>query len=162
MLVQEFFGFFEGNADRRRNQTLMGHHLPYPQGRVGDKPQISVGDNAHQLFAFEHRHPGNAVGAHDFLHILDGAVHFNGNRVNDHARFRFFDLDHFKDLVLFTHVFVNDADAALPGHGDGGAMFGNGVHGGADQRKIKGHRSSQLGSEVHFRRKDRGCRRHQQ
>ena len=43
---------------------------------------------------------------------------------------------------------MDDAEAAFPGHGDGHAAFGDGIHGGADERGIEVDIPGQAGTDI--------------
>ena len=43
---------------------------------------------------------------------------------------------------------MDDADAALPGDGDGHAVLGDGIHGGADQRDVQMDLAGQAGVQI--------------
>ena len=49
--------------------------------------------------------------------------------IDDHPRFRALHLVDFLGLRVDRHVLVDDAEAALLGHGDGEPRLGDGVHG---------------------------------
>ena len=56
---------------------------------------------------------------------------------------------------LDGHILMDDADAALPGDGDGHAVLGDGVHGGAHHRDIQLDLLGQLSVQIDVRRMDR-------
>ena len=61
-----------------------------------------------------------------------------GHRVGDHARLGPLDQVDLLGLLLDRQVAVQDADAALPGHGDRHPGLGHGVHRRGDQRDAQG------------------------
>ncbi len=57
---------------------------------------------------------------------------------------------------------MDDADAALLGHGDRQARLGDGIHGGGNQRDVQGNFAGQLGRKVDILGQHIGVRRYQQ
>ncbi len=106
--------------------------------RIGFKAYIATGDDTHQVLAIEHRHAGDAVRAGQFDQFGDGGALLDGDGVLDHPALEFLDLAHLLRLLGDGHALVDDADAALLGHGDGQAELGNGIHGGGHQREYSG------------------------
>ena len=53
-------------------------------------------------------------------------------------------------LLADRHVLVDDADAALPGDGDGHAILGDGIHSGTDKRDIQPDFLCQIGVQIHI------------
>ena len=51
-------------------------------------------------------------------------------------------------LLADGHILMDDAEAAFPGHGDGHAAFGDGIHGGADERGIEVDIPGQAGADI--------------
>ncbi len=74
----------------------------------------------------------------------------HGDRINDHAAFRFLDLVHLPGLPFNAHVLVDDADATLTGHADGSIRLSNRVHGCTHERYIHGNSAGQFGPDVHL------------
>ena len=58
----------------------------------------------------------------------------DGDGVDDHAALGALDFVDFAGLLLDGEVAMDDAEAALLGHGDGHARLGDGVHRGGEQR----------------------------
>ena len=83
------------------------------------------------------RDAGNLVVRHQLHGVFDLLIGRHGDRIHDHAAFRPFHLVDFGSLSFDRRVLVNDADAALLGERDREARFGNGVHGGADDRDFQ-------------------------
>jgi hypothetical protein len=65
-------------------------------------------------------------------------VGLDGDGVDDHAGLGALDLVDLAGLLLDGEVAVDDAEAALLGHGDGQARLGDGVHGGGHERGGEG------------------------
>ena len=68
--------------------------------------------------------------------------------VGDDAVLAALDHVHLLGLLADGHILVDDADAALTGDGDGHAVLGDGIHGGADKRDIQPDLLGQLGVQV--------------
>ena len=75
----------------------------------------------------------------------DGLLGRDGDGVDDHAGLGALDLVDLAGLLLDGEVAVDDAHAALLGHGDGQARLGDGVHGGGHQRGVEGDVAGELG-----------------
>ncbi len=69
----------------------------------------------------------------------------DGDGVDDHAALGALDLVDLAGLLLDGEVAVDDAHAALLGHGDGEARLGDGIHGGGEQRGVQGDVAGELG-----------------
>ncbi len=163
VLVEERLGLLQGDSRFGGDQMLAGHHIPHQEIFVGDETEVAVGDDSDQLLAAQHRHAGDAVAAHDFVDFAHGLIFVHRDRVDDHARLGFLDLLHLADLLFHAHVLVDDADAALPGHGDGGPVFGHRIHGGTDQGDVQGDGPGQAGGQAHLVGQNlRGCRHQKQ
>ena len=77
---------------------------------------------------------GDAELAAEGVDLGHGRVGRRRDGVRDHARLAALDLVDVRGLVVDREVAVDDADAALAGHGDGHARLGDGVHRGREQR----------------------------
>ena len=97
--------------------------------RVGFKAKVPAGDNTHQVSAVQYRYAGDTVSAGQLHQLGYSGVLLDGDGVLDHAAFEFLDLAHLFGLLFHAHALVNDADAALLGHGDGQAPLSDRVHG---------------------------------
>ncbi|MNT19064.1 hypothetical protein D3C72_1543010 [compost metagenome] len=106
--------------------------------QLGLETHIAVGDDADQLAAaVHHRHAGDVARLGQGQHVADGGFRADGDRVADDAGLELLDLGHFGGLLLHAQVLVDDAHAAQLCHGDGQACFGDGVHGGGQDRKLE-------------------------
>ena len=74
----------------------------------------------------------------------------DGDGVDDHAAFGALDLVDFPGLLLDGEVAVDDAEAALLGHGDGHAGLGDGVHGSGEERGVEGDVAGEAGLGAHL------------
>ena len=70
------------------------------------------------------------------------------DRIDNHTAFGFFDLGNFVGLLLHGQVFMDDTDAALLRHGNGGLGLGNGIHGRTEQRHIERDIARKPGANV--------------
>ena len=132
--VQVMLGFFEGGADRDGDEVLAGHHFADQSALgLGDEAHVAVGEDAHKGVVLHDGEAGHAEFGHEFEGVLHGVVRGHGHGVEDHAAFGFLDLLDFKALASHIHILMDDADAALTGHGDGHLGFGDGVHGCGDE-----------------------------
>lgn len=68
--------------------------------------------------------------------------------VGDDAVLATLDHVHLLGLGADGHIFMNDADAALTGDGDGHAVLGDGIHGGAHQGDVKPDPAGELGMQI--------------
>ena len=130
---------------------------------VGLEPDIPVGDDAEQdAVRAGHRDAGDPVPAAEPLDVGHGGIRPAGHRVGDHPGLGPLDHVHLLGLLLHRHVPVQDADAALPGHGDGHPRLGHGVHGRGDQRDAQRDPPAQPGRRVRLGGQDVGMSREQQ
>ena len=88
-----------------------------------------------------------------FLHQAQGVAHrlvlADGHRVRDHPVFGTLDLAHLAGLGGNAHVFVNHADSAFTGQGDGHGGFGHRIHGGRYNGNVQGYVPGEAGMEVY-------------
>ena len=145
MLVQDLLGLLEGGADGNGDEVGLGHHVADGDVGAGDEAQIAVGEDADELALLGDGDAGDLEAAHDFEGVGDGALGLDGDGVDDHAAFGALDLVDFAGLLLDGEVAVDDAEAALLGHGDGEAGLGDGVHGGGHEGDGEGDFLGQLG-----------------
>jgi hypothetical protein len=66
MLMQNLFRFLERRADGDRDEIVFRHHLADGNVGAGFEAQITIGQDADQLFILGDRNAGNFVAAHDF------------------------------------------------------------------------------------------------
>jgi hypothetical protein len=136
---QQVLGVFAGDADLADDEAVTrGHAVAHAQGGpfvLGDEAQVAIGDDADEGAVLVHNgQTGDTVVATEAVEFVDGGVGADGDRVFDHAGFAALDLADLRGLFLDGEVAVEDADAALAGHGDGHARLGDGVHGGGQER----------------------------
>ena len=141
---QQVLGVLAGDADLTDDEAVTGSHtVAHAQGGpfvLGDKAQVAVGDDADEGAVLVHNgQTGDTVVATEAVEFVDGGVGADGDGVFDHAGFAALDLADLRGLFLDGEVAVEDADAALAGHGDGHARFGDGVHGGGQERHAQGN-----------------------
>ena len=81
-------------------------------------------------------------------YLGDGHIRGDGDGIADDPALVLLDRQHLAGLTLQTHVLVDDADAALEGHGDRQTRLGHCVHGGGDQGNLELNLAGQLGLEA--------------
>ena len=137
VFLQNILGIFQFHALGARDEVFFGHNFGHGLGQVFLKTQIAVGNNAHQFVgSVHHGNTANFELGHDALGIGQRRVFGQRDGVHNHATFGAFHLANLRGLLLNTHVFVDNANAALLGNGHGQLVFGNGVHGGRQQRNV--------------------------
>src|SRR6188768_430937 len=99
---------------------------------------------------------------HDVQCLTQGLLGFDRDWLQNDSRFSALDLSDLSRLVFHAEIFVNEANAALAGHGDGQAGFGHTVHGRADQGNVQLDPLGQLRLHVHVHREHIARRRNQQ
>src|SRR5699024_8745622 len=133
-------------------EQLGGHHVADAGAgpvRDGDETQVAVGADAQQaVLGVDHGQTGDPVLAADGVEVLEGGVGADGDRVGDAAGLGALDQVDLVGLVLDGQVAVQDADAAVAGHGDGHPSLGDRVHGGAGQGGAQGDLAGQAGGGV--------------
>ncbi len=138
VLVQDVLGLFKGGADGHGDEVFLGHDGVDGEVGAGDEAEVAVGENADQLAVLGDGDAGDLVAAHDLKGGGDGFFGGDGDGVDDHAGFGALDLVDLAGLLLDGEIAVDDAHAALLGHGDGEARLGDGVHGGGHERGVEG------------------------
>ena len=126
---------------------LRRHDVGYRLVKVGFKAQIAVGDDADYGFAVDHGYAREAVLTGEREHVADLHAGRHGHRVSQNAGFKTLDLAHFGSLRGGVQVFVDDANAAFLRQGDGQPRFGDGVHGGGNQRDVDGNVAADAAAE---------------
>ncbi len=93
VLVQQVPGAFGADIGGDRDEVLPRHQLIHFQTGFGGEAHIAVGDDADQAvgIALDHRNAADAMGRHQRLHIGQGLVRVDGQRVHHHARLVFLD-----------------------------------------------------------------------
>ena len=138
VLVEDFLGLLERGADGDGDEVFFGHHFGDGDVGAGFEAEVAVGEDADQLAIAGDGDAGDLVAAHDFEGVGDELLGGHGDGIDDHAGLGALDLVDFAGLLLDGEVAMDDAEAALLGHGDGHARFGDGVHGGGEQRGGEG------------------------
>src|SRR5690606_14354309 len=137
VLVHQRLGFIKCSAFVHGDQALLRCH-DFAQGHIQAvfESQVAISDYANQLAALDNRQPGDAM-----LPLQgDGVAHLHGgrdsDRVNDNAELVALDARHFAGLLVGGKIFMDDANTAFLGHGNGQARLGDGVHRRRDQGNI--------------------------
>ena len=129
MLVEEIEHDLARRILRYGNETLLRGHHRGDQGVEGElETQVAAGDDTDHLTALHHRHAGDAVRAGECEDLAQGGVRGYGDGIEHHAALVFLDARNLAGLCLDGHAFVDDADTALLGDGDGETGFGDRVH----------------------------------
>ena len=84
------------------------------------------------------------------------------DRVDDHPALRPLHAIDFGRLFVDRQVLVDDAEAAVLGHGDRQARFGDRVHRRADERHVQPDVAREARRDVHLRRQHGRVLRHEQ
>ena len=165
VLAQQRGGLVVADADLPGDERHRGHDVARPAcGPLRDRgeAQVAVGDDAEEVVALvDDGQARDAVAAADLVELLESGVGADGDRVGDHAGLGALDEVDLVRLVLDRQVAVQDADAAVPGHGDGHPGLGDGVHGRRDERDAR-DLAGQPGRRVDLARDDVGLARLEQ
>ena len=86
---------------------------------------------------------------HQLVRLGQGVAGGQPEGVGDDPVLRALDHVHLLGLLADGHILVDDADAPLPGDGDGHAVLGDRVHSGADEGDVQADLLGQLGVQVH-------------
>ena len=146
---QQGLGFLQGDALGSGDEVLLGHHLADGDIEAGHELEVAVGDDAHQLAVGIA--DGNAADmelAHQTVGIADEMLRGEEKGIIDDAVFAALDPIDLIGLLADRHILMDDAEATFPGHGDGHAAFGDGIHGGADERGIEVDIPGQAGADI--------------
>src|SRR5690606_16027418 len=136
--VQQLLHFFSAGAFRYGDQFLFrGHHAGDRGVEVFLKTHVAAGHNAHQFVAIDDRHTVNIVGAGQFQPFPYGGTAGDCNGVFHHATFKLLDLADFSGLFFDGEVFMHNTQTAFLRQRNGQTGFGNGIHGGRNQRNIQ-------------------------
>ena len=143
-------------------QVVRGHHRPHRRPFVAGKAHVTVRDNPHHAaLVVHHRKAGDVEAFLERLGVAHGLVGPQRDRVIHDSRFEPLDAPNLVGLLFGGQVAMDHAHAACLRHGDGHAAFGDGVHGGGQQRDVHGDASGHARRHIGGRGHDRGCGRHQ-
>ena len=149
VLVQQGRDLFLAGAFLDGHQlVLFGHDVPDRVVVMGLETQVAAGNDTYQLRAVHHGNPGDVVGAGQVQDLADTGVGTHRDGVADDAGLEFLHLTHLPGLLLGAHVLVDDADAALLGHGDSQARLRDGIHGGRHEGDIQPNGPGKLGFQA--------------
>ena len=144
VLVQELLGFALIHAFAHGDEIVFRHHVSNALVHIGEA-HVAIGENADELFGFriDDRKTRDAAGFFDQDDFAYGHIRMDGDRIDDHAALELLDHLHLVGLFGGRHVAVNDAEAAGLRHGDGEPRFGDGVHGGGNERDVEADAAGQ-------------------
>ena len=100
VLLENFFGFFEGGADGDGDEIVLGHDLADELAVIFLEAEVAVGEDASEARAASDGKAGDAVLIHDFEGLADGDVRGDGDGIDDHAGFGALDAVDFFGLAI--------------------------------------------------------------
>ena len=135
---QNGFGRGEGGTDRRGDEPVARH-------RLGDRPfeirfelEVAIGDDPDQPPGpVDDRNARDAEASHQRVGFANRSLRPERDRVHDHAALAALDPIHLGGLPIDRHILVEHTDSARPRHCDRHLRFGDGVHGGGDERDVE-------------------------
>ena len=149
VMAQDLLGLLQRRADLAGDEPLARHDLGDLAAEVFFKFHVAVGDDADELVLLVHdRNAGDAVFRHQRLGVAERFVRRQREGIGDDAVFRALDQIDLLGLHVDRHVLMDDADAALARDGDGHAVLGDGVHGGAHDGDVQSDLVRQTGGKV--------------
>ena len=128
--------FFERSPHGSRNQPLLGHHVGDRLFIIIFKAEIPIGKYPHQLSVLRDGNAADTILFHERNRVFDEIFRFQKEGVGDNAVFTALYFVYLFRLLFDRHIFVNNADAAFPRNGDRHSVFGDCIHGCADERYI--------------------------
>ena len=160
---QQRLRFLQRDALRGSDEVLLGHDLADGNIEAGHEFKVAVGDDAHQLaVGIADGDTADVELAHQTVGIADKMLRREEKGIIDDAVFTALDPVDLVCLLTNGHILVNDANAALPRHGNRHTAFGNGIHGGTEQRGIEVDIPCQTGAHIDIGRQNAAvCRHHQ-
>ena len=163
-------GFIERGFGPGRNEILPGHHLADPAVVIFLKFQIAAGENAHQLgrptvasscerrrrcwlpnWLRRNRRSGTPLTLYcriDLAGLPDRRAGRERDGIDDDAVLAALDLLNFAGLIGDGEILVDEPDAAFLRQRDRERGFGDGIHGGADERDIQIDAAREAGMRV--------------
>ena len=149
VLAQDLLGLGQSSSLGGGDQVLLGHHVVDELAHIGLKLHITVGDDADELAVVADGHTGDAVLGHQLVGLSQSVAGSQPEGIGDNAVLRALDHIHLLSLLADGHILMDDTDTTLTGDGNGHAVLGNGIHGGADEGDIQTDLFRQLGVKVH-------------
>jgi hypothetical protein len=162
-MMQDFARLLERRADRRRDEVLLRHPLGDRQIETRLEAQVAVRENADELAVrVGDRNAGDLVLLHHLHRFTDRLPRPHRHRIDDHPRLGPLDLVDLFGLPVDRHVLMEDAEAAVLGHGDGETGFGDRVHGRRKDGDVEADVAGQARGDVDEVRVEVGFRRTEQ
>ena len=149
VLFEQRLGLGHGDAELGRYKPVFGHGLLDGAGGVHLEADVAVGDDADELaVVVGDGDSGDVVVVHELHGVCHGVLGREEEGVGDDAMLGALDLEDLSGLVFDGHVLVDDADAALSGHGDGHLGLRDGVHARAHDGDVQADAACQAGADV--------------
>ena len=151
VLVHQRFGGLEIGAFPDCDQLVARRHHPaHGLVEIRLEAQVTVGDNADNLVAFDHRQAGNPALLRQRDHFAHRHAGRHGDRILDDARLETLDLRDLGRLLGGREILVDDAQAAFLRQRDCQACFGDGIHRRGEQRDVERDGAGEAGGETDF------------
>ena len=114
----------------RGDEVVLRHNLVHGTVQATLEAQVAVGHNAHQVaLVVYHGNTANVILRHDVQSLGNGRPQGNGYRVVYHTVLGTLHNCNLASLVLYRHILVDDADAALASNGNSHLALRHRVHG---------------------------------
>ena len=112
--------------------------------------EVAIGYNAFQVtFIIDNGYSADVIFGHQLEGIANAAAQLDGDGVVDHAVFSAFHDGNLSGLFLYTHVFVDDANAAFASNGNRHRSFSYRIHRGRHEGDLQFYVSGELCLERH-------------
>ena len=151
---KDLFGLFKCDAFACRDQIFGCHAIFDLLRKICLKFEITVGDDTYELAALGDGNTGDAVLAHEVVGIFKGMLGGKKKRICNDAVLRTFYFIDFLRLFFDRHVFVDDSDSALSGHGNCHEILGDRIHPCAHHRDIQPDRTGKICRNIDLIRND--------
>ena len=133
---EDLLGLLQRGALLCGDQVVLSHHVIDQLAHIGLELHIPVGDDADELSVVADGYAGDLILGAQLIRLGQRMAGGQPEGVCDDAVLTALDHIHLLGLCPDGHVLVDDADTPFPGDGDGHAVLGNGIHGGAHQRDV--------------------------
>ena len=142
MSVQQTFCFVLIDILANRNEVLTGHQLVDFLLRIGRKTDVAIGQDTDKTprtlgSILNDRNTRNSMCLHQCLSVGKCGIRPDGNRIYNHAGFKFLYLTDFFRLTFRRQITVNDANTTGLRHRNSQTGFRHRIHGSRKKRKVK-------------------------